>query len=156
MAAQEIGRVVHFTPGRLRLRVERPKRTPAVYGDLKALLGTLPGVTGVEITPTTGSVLVTYDPSTLDVAHLLHLGAELGWLPPNGRPAQPPISDWRSYVDVPRARRALTFLGVAGLGALLGPAVGVGPRVGSISASVGYLALTRWAKSIRRGERSPR
>ncbi len=156
MAAQGIGRVVSYTPGRLRLRVERGKRTSAVYDDLRGLLDTLPGVTGVEITPTTGSVLVNYDPSTLDVAHLLHLGAELGWITPNGQGPRPSLADWRSYVDVPRARRALTFLGVAGLGALLGPAVGIGPRVGSISASIGYLALTRWAKSFGRGERSPR
>jgi copper chaperone CopZ len=156
MAPQEIGRVVHFTPGRLRLRVERARRTPAVYEDLRRLLSTLPGVTGVDVTPATGSVLVTYDPNMLDVAHLLHLGAELGWIAPNGQTAQPSIADWRSYVDVPRARRALTFLGVAGLGALLGPAVGVGSRVGSISASIGYLALTRWAKSVGRGGRSRR
>lgn len=156
MSSQGIGRVVHFTPGRLRLRVERARRIPAVYDDLRGLLGTLPGVTGVDITPATGSVLVAYDPNTLDVAQLLHLGAELGWIAPNGPSTHSSITDWRSYVDVPRARRALTFLGVAGLGALLGPAVGVGSRVGSISASVGYLALTRWAQSAMRSGRSPR
>jgi copper chaperone CopZ len=155
MVPQEIGRVVHFTPGRLRLRVERTKRTSEVYDDLRGLLGTLPGVTGVEITPATGSVLVTYDANTLDVAHLLRLGAELGWIPSNGVGQQPSLREWRSYVDVPRARRALTFLGVAGLGALVGPAVGVGPRVGSISASIGYLALSRWAQSIGH-DRRPR
>ncbi len=156
MAAQEIGRVVSFTPGRLRLRVERGKRSPAIYDDIRGLLGTLPGVTGVDVTPTTGSVLVSYDPNTLDVAHLLQLGAELGWIAPNGQSARPSIGDWRSYVDVPRTKRALAFLGVAGLGALLGPAVGVGPRVGSISASVGYIALTRWAKSVMGGRRPPK
>ena len=152
---QEIGRVVHFTPGRLRLRVDRSRRASALYDDIRGLLGALPGVTDVDITPATGSVLVAYDPSTLDVAHLLHLGAELGWINPDGESAQalgarPGLADWRSYVDVPRAQQALLFLGVAGLGALVGPAVGVGARVGSISASVGYLALSRWAKAAMR------
>ncbi len=152
---QVIGRVVHFTPGRLRLRVDRSRRTSATYDDIHGLLEVLPGVTGVVVTEATGSVLVTYDPSTLDVGHLLQLGAELGWISPNGEDArgivaQPGLSDWRSYVDVPRATRALTFLGVAGLGALAGPTIGVGARVGSISASLGYLFLSRWARSAMR------
>jgi hypothetical protein len=150
MSPQAMGRVVHFTPGRLRLRVDRSKRSPALYDDLRGLLSTLPGVTSVDIAPETGSILVSYDPASLDADQLLQLGAELGWISPfDGHPAQFDIRDWRSYVDVPRARQALVFLGIAGLGALAGPAFGVGARVGSISASVGYIAISRWARSAK-------
>jgi hypothetical protein len=111
-------------------------------------------VSSVEITPSTGSVLVSYDPAMLDVAQLLQLGAQLGWLSPTGDGPEPGREDWRSYVDLPRARRALMLLGIAGLGALVAPTVGVSARVGSVSASIGYIALTRWVQIAMRSRGS--
>lgn len=56
--------VASHTPGRLRVRLHPESRQPQVMHQLKHDLTGRPGVHGVEVNPTTGSVTVTYDAQT--------------------------------------------------------------------------------------------
>lgn len=53
--------VKHYIPGRLRIAVAQVKHNPALAQDIQRSLGSLPGITGVEAHPTTGSVLILFD-----------------------------------------------------------------------------------------------
>lgn len=64
MSDREID-IVHFTPGRIRLRVPRLKRERPFGGRLQQRLLQVQGIQQVEISDLTGSVLVLYDPDTL-------------------------------------------------------------------------------------------
>ena len=87
MASASLGTVVSSSPGRLRLRIARPNRAPQTFSAIRKLLAGLPGVAAVEVNPATGSVLVSYDPTALDLALLLRLGSDVGWIPPQSEPA---------------------------------------------------------------------
>jgi hypothetical protein len=54
-------RVVHISPGRIRLKVAGVKDNPALAGEIRRRLTTTRGVQHVETNPLTGSVLVLYD-----------------------------------------------------------------------------------------------
>jgi hypothetical protein len=54
-------RVVHASPGRIRLKIAEVKDNPALAGEIRQRLATARGVRHVETTPLTGSVLVLYD-----------------------------------------------------------------------------------------------
>jgi copper chaperone CopZ len=54
--------IVHFTPGRMRLRLREAKGDHRTLRRLCSAIEALPGVREVSINPTTGSVLVHYDP----------------------------------------------------------------------------------------------
>ena len=145
-----IGRIVHLSPGRLRLRVSQSHRSPETFAEIKRLVTALPGVGAVQINATTGSVLVAYDPDTLDVAELLKLGSELGWADAgDAGTLWPRAISWRSQIDVPRATRGVALLGVVALGAVAGRTPGLGARAGSLSAAVAYLMLGRRIRQRR-------
>jgi cation transport ATPase len=54
--------VVHFTSGRIRLRLKEAKGDHRTLRRLCDVIEALPGVREVSVNPTTGSVLVHYDP----------------------------------------------------------------------------------------------
>lgn len=152
MTSNELGRVVHASPGRIRLRVSRSHRTAGTFAQVRQLLSSLPGVADVDVNAATGSVLVHYDPDTLDVAHLLRLGADLGWIPPRSDDASATGStwaEWRSQVDLSRAAQGLTVLAVAAMGAAAAPALGLSSRVGSLTAAAAFLILRRLGRRAR-------
>lgn len=157
MSSQRLGSIVHATPGRIRLRVARDRRTPADFAQIESLLKMLPGIQSIEVTPKTGSVLVRYDPTQVDVRSLLRMGAEIGvdtgWSAGSigGRHGL-------AWPEIDRARLAkgVALLGVAGLGGIVGPAVGVGARLGSILASVAFVAAARGARHLGRQMRPMR
>lgn len=55
-------RIVHFLPGRVRLRVAALKGRPQLAQEIGAAFDGVPGLTGISCNTTTGSVLITYDP----------------------------------------------------------------------------------------------
>jgi hypothetical protein len=57
MAANDV-RVVHFLPGRARLKIEALRRNEELAEQIEAMLGEVPGVIDVTASPLTGSVLV--------------------------------------------------------------------------------------------------
>ncbi len=63
--------VVSFVPGRIRVRADRSLRSSDSMRALQELLAGLGGVREVQVNPTTGSLLMSYDPETLDMAELL-------------------------------------------------------------------------------------
>jgi hypothetical protein len=148
----QVGSIVHATPGRIRLRVAREHRAPETFREIEGLLKALPGVEAISVTESTGSVLVKYDPATLDVEHLLRMSAELGWAAPASAASARSgiISRQLSLPPIDRARlmKSVALLGVAGLGGLAGPALGVSARLGSVIASVAFVVIQRQAARI--------
>ncbi len=61
---------VHHVPGRLRVRVPGIKGSLAEASSLEKRLRAQEGVTNVQTSPLTGSVLVHYDPATASVSTL--------------------------------------------------------------------------------------
>lgn len=61
----------HHVPGRLRVRVPRIKGAMAEARAVEARLSAIKGVSGVESRELTGSVVIYYDPQTVDLQSLL-------------------------------------------------------------------------------------
>jgi len=81
---------------------------------------------------------------------LLRLGSELGWIPqPAGNGTGPSFAEWWRQVDLGRVAEGVAILGIAGLGAVAGPAVGASARIGSLSAAAGFLALRKLGRRMR-------
>jgi copper chaperone CopZ len=67
--------IVSYIHGRIRLRFkELPD--PLIVGTAAARIKTVPGITTVEIKPTTGSLLIEFDPDILPPEKLLETGKE--------------------------------------------------------------------------------
>jgi hypothetical protein len=60
-------RVKHAIPGRIRLRLHKMLHNPALAAELPPLLTTVPGVTSVEASTATGSLLITFNPGDMAV-----------------------------------------------------------------------------------------
>lgn len=68
--------ISHQAPGRLRLKVPERRRDRSYFNLLQERLAGMPGVTGAEANPLTGSILVRYDPrrfASFDAAALSDL-----------------------------------------------------------------------------------
>jgi cation transport ATPase len=67
---------VHHIPGRLRIRLPKSRRSPRLYRELQDFVQGLGGVRHVEINPTTGSILVHYEPESHEqVRSMVHSAA---------------------------------------------------------------------------------
>ena len=105
--------IIHFLPGRVRVKLPRLKGNAALAGEVERTLTALQGVRHVETSTTTGSVLVLYEPhllasldveavgSVMDLAKVLGLSCEdvdmdalQHWLyaAPNGTRAETPTA----------------------------------------------------------------
>lgn len=85
----EEARVVHFTPGRLRVRMARLKDNPALAQQMQTLLADVDGVDDVKVNPLTGSLLLHYDPAQTESLNILLGAAErFGLLPSDFDKAQ--------------------------------------------------------------------
>src|SRR5262245_45591494 len=103
--------IVHFLPGRVRVKLPRLKGNTCLAGEVERTLTALQGIRHVETSTTTGSVLVLYEPrlltsfdleavvSLMDLANTLGLSFEAvdmdalqHWLhiAVNGTRAEPP------------------------------------------------------------------
>lgn len=82
--------VVHFLPGRIRLKSAQFKGNPALAQEVQQTLLTLPGVLSVEAQPTTGSVLVLYD--SANHLPLPTLAEAFGWSAAETTPEH--LEDW--------------------------------------------------------------
>ena len=78
--AKPHARVVHHIPGRMRIRLHKDSRHPHALQQLKTDLGAQPGVHGVEVNETAGSVTVTYDAQQNTAAGILGLLQDFGVL----------------------------------------------------------------------------
>jgi hypothetical protein len=71
--------LVHDTTGRMRVRVAHLRGDTAAAKAVRKDLGALPGVSSIEVSATTGTVLLHYDPATLRKEALLDaLGDRFG------------------------------------------------------------------------------
>ena len=62
--------VVHALPGRVRIKVRQLKNNIAYAGTIQRYLLEVPGITHLEANPQTGSLLIGYDPTVLEVLTL--------------------------------------------------------------------------------------
>jgi hypothetical protein len=66
LGLEECGiRVKHAIPGRIRLRLHKLLGNDALAEELPALLAAVPGVTAVEASTATGSLLITFNPGNM-------------------------------------------------------------------------------------------
>ena len=75
---------MHHLPGRLRVRTPVVKNNRAGADEVEKLLLSVSGVEGVSINLTTGSCLVTYDPSTTTRDHIISLLSAKGYFDRSG------------------------------------------------------------------------
>jgi hypothetical protein len=76
MVAQAVVHIVHFLPGRLRVKVDKVRHNAPFAEEIQRTLTALRGVHRVAVNPVTGSVLVHYDPLTMGALHALEALAE--------------------------------------------------------------------------------
>ncbi|HET6382733.1 MAG TPA: hypothetical protein VFJ58_05010 [Armatimonadota bacterium] len=88
--------ISHFHPGRLRVRLARVAKDPLFAEQLRQTIASIGGITAVSTSGITGSVLICYDPTGLDLKTLLGFGKMLGVVPPefmiSGAASAEPIS----------------------------------------------------------------
>ena len=75
--------ILYFFPGYVRIRVKEIKNNPDYGKKIEDLLMTVRGITKVEFNTTTGSLLIRYNPASIDVEGLIHAGRENHLLPEN-------------------------------------------------------------------------
>jgi len=71
---------VHVLNGRLRIKVPEVKRAPKKASEVVLELQELQGVTYVRANPTTGNVLVLFEPDIIDAQQIIQALHELGYL----------------------------------------------------------------------------
>jgi copper chaperone CopZ len=62
--------VVHALPDRVRLKLHRLKNNMAYAAEIQRQLHEVPGITHLEANPKTGSLLIQYDPTVIEVLSL--------------------------------------------------------------------------------------
>lgn len=79
--------VVHALPDRVRLKLHRLKNNMAYAEEIQRRLHNIQGITHLETNPKTGSLLIQYDPTVLDVL-ALHpsISSSLGISTPDVKP----------------------------------------------------------------------
>ena len=83
MAAQE-AQVLHFTPGRIRIKHSKVKDNAAFAEEIQRKLSSVSGVSQVKANPLTGSVLVLFDDQRVEPpSSLLDMGQTLDLFPEN-------------------------------------------------------------------------
>ncbi len=95
--------IVHRLSDRLRLKIPAKRRDAAWFTDIAARLEQVPGITRVEISPTSGSLLIRHDPDDLLEQRLRQSGL---FQITNPTPAAPPVLDTLTDV-VSRSDQAL-------------------------------------------------
>lgn len=61
MDIQDAVKIVHFLPGRVRLKVAAAKNNPVYAGSVRQAFLAIPGIRSLEVNTVTGSVLIQYD-----------------------------------------------------------------------------------------------
>ena len=61
MTGRDEVKIVHFLPGRVRLKVAAIKGNPGRAEDMRAAFARVPGVQAIDYNTLTGSVLIRYD-----------------------------------------------------------------------------------------------
>jgi hypothetical protein len=112
--------LVHHLPGRLRLRSAALKHDVRAIEHRRRQLTGISGVTSVEANPSTGSILLKYDPTVVPPANVVEMLASCGITArPVTEGAEPGRSEelvttlQRSILEVLAERLMLAIIGVA-------------------------------------------
>lgn len=87
----------HSVPGRMRIRILEVKAAPEMARRLESQLGTHAGISEVTANPTTGSVLIKYEPGQIEGHEILGALRRFGWIkgrrrPPRATAARPQLA----------------------------------------------------------------
>jgi copper chaperone CopZ len=74
-----MGYYMHNVPGRLRIKSPLIKNNKNVADELKKSLSTLYGVATIDINPTTGSVLINYNPKSIKHSDIVNIMQQKGY-----------------------------------------------------------------------------
>lgn len=69
--------LLHFIPGRVRIRFHRLKGSPALAEEVRGRLLAIEGIRSVDTNPVTGTVLLRYDPARIQWESVLSVAREL-------------------------------------------------------------------------------
>ena len=70
MKSEKDIQVVHALPGRVRIKIRQLKNNISYAGTIQRYLFEVPGITHLEANPQTGSLLIEYNPTVLEVLTL--------------------------------------------------------------------------------------
>jgi hypothetical protein len=73
--------ILYFFPGYVRIRVKEIKTNEEYGKKIEDLLMSVKGITKVEFSTITGSLLIRYNPASIDVERLIQTGRENHFLP---------------------------------------------------------------------------
>jgi hypothetical protein len=112
--------LVHHLPGRLRLRSAALKRDACAIEHQRLQLAQISGITAVEANPSTGSLLLMYDPAAVPPADVVEVLASCGvtarpitGASETGRSEELITALKRSILEVLAQRLMLAIIGVA-------------------------------------------
>ena len=80
---------LHALEGRLRIKIESVKGCPEMADDVETMLAAIDGIDGATANPSTGNVLVLYNPARLTQEEIIDLLRDTGLVrerPPAGHP----------------------------------------------------------------------
>jgi copper chaperone CopZ len=80
---------LHALEGRLRIKIESVKGCPEMADDVETMLAAIDGIDGATANPSTGNVLVLYNPARLTHDEIIELLRDTGLVrerPPAGHP----------------------------------------------------------------------
>jgi len=112
--------LVHHLPGRLRLRSAALKRDACAIEHQRLQLAQISGITAVEANPSTGSLLLMYDPAAVPPADVVEVLASCGIIArevadtsETGRSEELITALKRSMIEVLAERLMLAIIGIA-------------------------------------------
>jgi hypothetical protein len=97
---QVISPYIHALNGRLRIKVPEVKGLPMKAVELEGALRDIDGITFVRANPTTGNVLVLYDPAGIGQYELLAALQRLGYLRHDAVPRTPGSGQPRTFEGI--------------------------------------------------------
>jgi copper chaperone CopZ len=89
---------VHALDGRLRIKVAEVRNSPATARRVEETVGSLDAVQSVTANPTTGNVLVLYEPGGTSVREIVAALQRVGCLRPGNPAAHPPSPTRHRYL----------------------------------------------------------
>jgi cation transport ATPase len=82
-ASLQTSTYIHLLEGRLRIKIPEVKRAPSNASKIEHALAQLEGITYIKANPTTGNVLILFEPEATDHSKIFRALKRLRWLKPN-------------------------------------------------------------------------
>ncbi|MCZ6624896.1 MAG: hypothetical protein O7B35_11805 [Deltaproteobacteria bacterium] len=91
------GQIVHFIPGRVRVKIDQLKGNAPLAEDLQRVLSAVDGIHQAKASPFTGSVLICYDPAQPESIDAAVETGKISGVFPDGLDVEPLKDQLRTY-----------------------------------------------------------